>query len=107
MIETKMADQLKLVKQAKDGQNNVTQMLLDMTMAPAPKVGQKASLLPISFNDTLFLSPNLSVDSDFEILTLNLGKSKKENDRHLQKFGMCIINEEIKKDKGLTNANYF
>jgi hypothetical protein len=43
-----------------------------MTQAPAPRIGKKASLLPISFNDTLFMSSNLTIDSDFEILTLNL-----------------------------------
>lgn len=82
-------------------------MLMDMTTSPAPRIGKKASLLPISFNDTLFLSPNMRVDSDFEILTLNLGQSNKESDKNLQKSGLCIINEEIKRDKGLTNANYF
>lgn len=78
-----------------------------MTQAPAPKIGQKASLVPISFSDNLFITPNLSVEEEFEILTLNLNHSKKQNDAHLLKMGICIMNEEIKRDKGLSNASYF
>ena len=66
MISHKMQHSLKAVKEAKENKNNVTQMLMDMTSMPPPKTGAQSSLLPISFSDTLFLSPNLTVDKDFE-----------------------------------------
>jgi len=49
----------------------------------------------------------MHVDPDFEILSLSLCHSKNKKDKTVLKSGICILNEEIKKDKGLTNVHYF
>ena len=106
MISHKMQHSLKAVKQAKENKNNVTAMLMNMTSMPPPKSGTQASLLPISFSDTLFMSPNIKMEKEFEQVTLNLCKTKTDKQDTLS-YGLVILNEEIKKDEGLTNASYY
>lgn len=45
-------------------------MLMDLSQLPAQQNGKTAALVPLSFSDALYVSENLEVEKDFELMKL-------------------------------------